>query len=144
MSVLLCPAALLSPFSWLWTSAFCLSKEHLRNANVLQMENVLSCYGYSLYFCGDQRIWQHYTVMTLFQLWAFKKSLKMLPGMDIVYSLPTAVPINEQLVRGRAQITGILAMFVFSMHFSERIRIFWREIRVFSFSLLNKASSSVS
>lgn len=68
----------------------------------------------------------------------------MLPGMDIVYSLPTAVPISEQLVRGRAQITGILAMFVFSMHFSERIRIFLREIRVFSFSLLNKASSSVS
>lgn len=52
---------------------FCLSNAHLKNANFLQMRNVLRHYGYRLGFCGDQRIWQCYTVMTLLQCWKWKK-----------------------------------------------------------------------
>lgn len=53
----------------------CLYNARIRDANFCKWE-MFSNIMYTVYFCGDQRIWQCYTAMTLFQLWKFKNSLK--------------------------------------------------------------------
>lgn len=45
----------------------------------------------AVYFCGDQRIWQCYTVMTLFQL----KIQKLIEILSVVY-LVFLLPVGER------------------------------------------------
>lgn len=101
----------------------------LRMQIFCKWKNVLRHYGYRLGFCGDQRIWQCYTVMTLLQCWKWKKKriIEMLSVTYIVFLCGLqllSAACDYQLVRGRARITDTFQMFVFSMHFSKRSRRF--------------------